>query len=173
MLFWLIVVWPRARTGPAVHCKLITAAHAVVLALQVTRTCCCAVLPVAVRSYVEQAFLLADYHWHSLKSQLSWCLRVHLVTTDAWGEVEVPLAGEPQQSAAAAGPTAPDFQEAAVSLVPPQPSKSGSGLSGAAVKALSKLLVLCGLPPVSSEEGEQQQDAAQRLTTFLPEAAEV
>jgi hypothetical protein len=62
-----------------------------------------------------------------------------------------------------------------LSLPPPQPKADASspGLSAAALKALSKLLGQCGLPPIAGEKGEQQGDASSRLSTFLPEAAEV
>jgi hypothetical protein len=62
-----------------------------------------------------------------------------------------------------------------LSLPPPPPKvdSSAPGLSAAALKALSKLLVQCGLPPVAAGEGEQQEDSSSKLSSFLPEAAEV
>jgi hypothetical protein len=74
-------------------------------------------------------------------------------------------------------------------LVPPapprvlhQPSSSSSGssssqpLSPGAKQGLLKLLGMCGIAEVDAEEegGEAgAQEASARLTTFLPEAAEV
>jgi hypothetical protein len=72
-------------------------------------------------------------------------------------------------------PSGPTFQRVQLSLPPPQPKldSSSQGLSAAAVKALSKLLSQCGLPPIATGEGEQPGDASGKLSTFLPEAAEV
>lgn len=71
--------------------------------------------------------------------------------------------------------SAPDaaFQLAALSLPPPQPGNAAGQLSGPAFRGLQKLLALCGLPPLADEASEQAADASARLTSFLPQAAEV
>jgi hypothetical protein len=88
--------------------------------------------------------------------------------------------GESSSASSPAGddapaPAGPDFQRVQLSLPPPQPKidSSSQGLSVAAVKALSKLLSQCGLQPIAAGEGEQEGDASGKLSSFLPEAAEV
>eukprot|EP00878_Enallax_costatus_P022545 GHUV01023920.1.p1 GENE.GHUV01023920.1~~GHUV01023920.1.p1 ORF type:complete len:478 (+),score=168.44 GHUV01023920.1:402-1835(+) len=78
------------------------------------------------------------------------------------------------------------FKLAQLSLPPPQPNRrppvtasakasgSSSGqLSAPAARALVKLLELCGITGVAMDSQGDQQDVDLKLTTFIPEAAEV
>eukprot|EP00879_Flechtneria_rotunda_P018445 GHRR01019348.1.p1 GENE.GHRR01019348.1~~GHRR01019348.1.p1 ORF type:complete len:302 (+),score=65.39 GHRR01019348.1:201-1106(+) len=61
-------------------------------------------------------------------------------------------------------------------LAPPEPSRPTPGhLSPAVVKALGKLLTACGLTPVQVDQQEEEDALASmnKLTHFLPAAAEV
>jgi hypothetical protein len=98
----------------------------------------------------------------------------------------------PDDDCGSSGPTAgdaaasPQFELVQLVLVPPPPppsrpsSSSGDGpqqgagvLSPAARAGLRKLLGMCGLVLPEGDEGEEAADSALKLTTFLPQAAEV
>jgi hypothetical protein len=121
----------------------------------------------------------------------AWLTDVRLLT-------RLPAAGALSHSDDSGDDTAadsPQFELVQLVLVPPPPprlqgrtpssssssstsSGSGSGpLSAGARQGLLKLLRMCGFEDVETEgqdeEGQGQQAAAARLTTFLPEAAEV
>ncbi|WIA28829.1 hypothetical protein OEZ86_011358 [Tetradesmus obliquus] len=130
----------------------------------------------------ERSFKLLQDYLHQARSpsqgpasRVAYHFRFFLLPQPHGLDVEEEPQEPPSQAAAADAPPGPQFQRVQLSLPPPQPKADSSspGLSAAALKALSKLLAQCGLPPVAAEEREQQADAAGRLSTFLPEAAEV
>lgn len=91
-----------------------------------------------------------------------------------------------EHAGSSGGTSAPQFDLVQLVLVPPPPppaphthSSSSGGqtmpLSAGARQGLLKLLRMCGLGDVEAEAEEAAEgvDAAARLTTFLPQAAEV
>lgn len=110
----------------------------------------------------------------------------HHVADQAADEAADIRSGSDESTAAGDDPAGPSFHLVQLSLAPPQPHRGaaaataaaaagrggGGQLSAAAGKALRRLLELCGINGVVADATEQE-DTSSKLTTFIPEAAEV